>query len=427
MTNNAATKSTRRAPGPNASRPLIGWTMARVAACVDTCHDFLASVGPNGDIITSKTLAETVMAALENEDRLDERGLALRTLSAVSAVEIATYQKRAEAELVRVCGARRRSQREHLDRWVLRSLKAYGVDTDLEALDILADPGARAGAAALAAAEAFRYCNSGDLAEELGRAYDTATEVASVEAGVALADSMGIDGERLSWAVVAREGKRHIRLVLKESNTAAKAWPDRNADSLIGYAWQGLRLALRNYDPSIGMFSTYACPRIRGTIRDGIRSEHHLPKRVLTFVRKVEREREKLEQELGRHASLAEVAAALEFDLEKLSPLTRYTTPMSYEELLARPGASEPSALVSLDDDPGEVAVSRARSEDVESAMAALDEATRRVITLSVVEGIGLDKTAKLLSMSSESVREAKERGLVTLAATLAAWAPVAA
>jgi RNA polymerase sigma factor (sigma-70 family) len=400
--------------------------MVRVAACVDKCHDFLISVGPSGDVITTKTLAEEVMAALENEERLDERELCVRILTRLSARETTAYQKRAEAELVRVCAARRRSQREYLDRWVLRSLKAYGLNTDLSALDILADPGAKAGAAALAAAEALGYCGDGRLAEELGRAYDAAAEVVSVEAGVAKADSLGIDGERLSWAVVAREGKRHIRLVLKESNTAAKAWPDRNADSLIGYAWQGLRLALRNYDPAIGMFSTYACPRIRGTIRDGIRSEHHLPKRVLTFVRKVEREREKLEQGLGRHASLAEVAAALEFDLDKLSPLTRYATPMSYEELVSRPGAAEPSALVSLDDDPGEMAVLRARSEDVEAAMAALSEVTRRVITLSVVEGVGLEKTAKLLSMSVDSVRDAKEKGLATLAATLAAWAPVA-
>jgi RNA polymerase sigma factor (sigma-70 family) len=365
------------------------------------------------------------MAALESEERLDERELCIQVLTRVAAGEVLAYQKRAEAELVRVCGARRRSQREHLDRWVLRSLGAYGLDTDLSALDIVDDPGARAGAAALASAGAALHCVSGALGEELGKAYDTAREVASVAAGVAKADSLGVDGERLSWAVVAREGRRHIRLVLKESNTAAKAWPDRNADSLIGYAWQGLRLALRNYDPSIGMFSTYACPRIRGTIRDGIRSEHHLPKRVLTFVRKVERERERLEQDLGRHASLAEVAAALDFDLEKLSPLTRYTTPMSYEELVSRPGGTEPTALVSVDDDPGEVAVVHARSEDVEAALAALDEATRRVITLNVVDGIGLEKTAKLLSMSADSVREVREKGLATLATTLAAWAPV--
>jgi RNA polymerase sigma factor FliA len=233
--------------------------------------------------------------------------------------------------------------------------------------------------------------------------------------------SEGIDAERLCWAVVAVEARRHVPLVLKEANRAARNWPDRGADGLIGYAWQGLRLALYNYDPERGMFSTYACPRIRGAIRDGIRAESHLPKRLTTFVHKVERARESLTHTLGRHPSLEEVAQSLDMGYEKLNAMRHLGAPVSLNDLVDRDGAF----TVVAEEDPEAAAIEAARREDVARALDSIDQDDAGVVRLMVLEGLGVGECQLRTGMSARQLRQRRERGLAALGELLGEWAEV--
>lgn len=246
--------------------------------------------------------------------------------------------------------------------------------------------------------------------------------VLPVETAIAELNRDGIDGERVCWGVISVESRRHVPLVLKEANRAARSWPDRGADGLIGYAWQGLRLGLRNYDPSRGMFSTYACPRIRGSIRDGIRSESHLPKRLTTFVHKVERTREALCHTLGRHPSLSEVAEALDMDLDRIGGVGRLGAPISLNELAERNDA----ILGESDDDPESNALDADRRQAVELALAQLEPGDALAVRLLVLESVSVAESQARTGMSARQLRSRRDRGLEQLSGLLTEWAPVA-
>lgn len=400
--------------------------MSKAIACVATTQSFLIGADSPGHLVSLPTLASPVIDALSAPGRFDERQTTVNVLCELASSAATSYAADAEASLARLTGVPRRSSRQYIEPWVTRALRAAGIDlTDdsLPALDVIGHPAAVLATQVLSAHDLVKKATSGYLESELLGVWDSYTASPDIPSAIDLADSYGIDGERLCWAVISREGARHVLLVLKEANQAAHAWPDRTADSLLGYAWQGLRLALRNYDPERGMFSTYACPRIRGTIRDGIRSESHLPKRLTTFVRKVERTREKLRHDLGRHPTLAEVASALDLDLDRLSPIPRFATPVSYDELMARPGAAEPVALIS-DEDPAQVAQARARAEAVARAVESLPAHESEAIRLLILESLPLSEAASLTGVSPRQLRARRDRALSDLAPLLADWAP---
>lgn len=256
------------------------------------------------------------------------------------------------------------------------------------------------------------------VAREVRAAMDATERVTLDEAKSALRER-GWDAERLCWAVVGVESRRHVPLVLKEANMAARHWPDRGADSLIGYAWQGLRLALYNYDPEVAMFSTYACPRIRGAIRDGTRAESHLPKRLTTFVHKVERTRDVLTQRLGRHPTLEEVARAADIEMSRLNSLRHMGAPVSLNDIVER----DESFTVVARENPERAVLEHARAEAVAAAMLAIDPEDAHVVQLLILDGLSLSECQARTGLSGRQLRQRKERALEELSTHLAEWA----
>jgi len=416
----------RRLPGPHATQPRVGDTMVRISNCIFTTTDFLNHVAASGELPTPGAIAQLIAERISATDHFTERQVTLDVLVAVASREASLAARLAETALAQATSTTRRRATARLDTWVVKALKNANINTspdDLEALNLLANPTAQLAARLLAAEAAAHQATNGYLLEELEDVYDSVVHPHTPTTAIAALVERGIDGESLCWAVVSRESRRHILLVMKEANRAARSYNDLSAEHLIGYAYQGLRLALRNYDPARGMFSTYACPRIRGTIRDGIRSESHLPKRLITFVRKVERTREQLSQNLGRHPTLAEVAGALDVDLDKIARVTTYATPASYDELLMRPGFHEPAALVD-DADPLDASERLARRGAIDQALAKLplDEAT--AVRLLVLEEMPVSEAEELSGLPARQLRAARSRGLEALASLLSEWAP---
>lgn len=233
----------------------------------------------------------------------------------------------------------------------------------------------------------------------------------------------GLDGEELIWAVIGFEAQNHIKLIWHETHKIVRRHPDRSPEDLFGWGWLGLRTALRAYDPALGFrFATYACQRISGAIRDGIRSEQPLPKRLTTFARKVSRIEEELVGELGRSPTLEEVALRLHEKVDtlrilpRLIPAAPLEDPNSSTSTTSWPSTPEEA-------DPAEIVVQHARADDVRRAIAALPAEEATVVNLLYFEGLSIPQIAARMSITPRQVRSRMNRAHEQLVLPLSCWA----
>src|SRR5690349_3049238 len=88
---------------------------------------------------------------------------------------------------------------------------------------------------------------------------------------------------------------------------------------LISYGLVGLIGAIERFEPERGIkFETFAMTRIRGSIIDELRSLDWVPRSVRSRAREIETAQAKLEHELQRAPTEAELAARLEISEEEL-------------------------------------------------------------------------------------------------------------
>lgn len=259
----------------------------------------------------------------------------------------------------------------------------------------------------------------------LAGVYDATTSAGTIDDTIAEVVSAGLDGELITWEVITRESTKHEGLIHKECNKLARTLPDQTPEDLKGYGWAGLRVALRNFDPSLGYaFSTYACPRINGTIRDGVRAESPIPKRLTTFVRKVSNAEEQLTHQLGRSPSWAEIAEFIDEKKETMERLLpRLTAAASLEELSNPWGekTQEPPCLIDPSD-PEEEALTNLRNQALRDAVAALPEEERLAVDLLMLQEMPVNEAARQLGLEPRQLRARKNRGLRALAPVMAAW-----
>lgn len=109
---------------------------------------------------------------------------------------------------------------------------------------------------------------------------------------------------------------RHLPLVKFVARKMSTNLPDNvERDDLISWGALGLLDAIEKFNPELGhAFSTYAVPRIRGEILDGLQKMEWAPKQVTGKVRLMRRVREKLTLELNRLPSPEEIAEAMGCD-----------------------------------------------------------------------------------------------------------------
>jgi RNA polymerase sigma factor (sigma-70 family) len=232
------------------------------------------------------------------------------------------------------------------------------------------------------------------------------------------------DASALSWSVIGFESQRHINLVWHQANKLERVYPDRDASDLLALGWIGLRTALRLYDPSLGFsFSTYACTRITGAIRDGVRAENPVPKRLGTFSRKVAAAEEALAHGLGRAPTLAEVAEHLGVHLDELKILPRLQSAASIDEMetIAGERGSSPSWLID-DSDPADTALSILRRDAVDAALATLHPDDAAAVRLLVMEGMRPAEAQEITGEAPRRLRLRRERALAALREQLLGW-----
>lgn len=272
----------------------------------------------------------------------------------------------------------------------------------------------------------WRRISRKDVEQALKVACAQTEEPSSIDAVVAQATEQGFDGEYVVSEIIIRETHRHTGLLHKEISKLRGSLPEVDPADLMGFAWRGLRVALRQYDPSRGFtFSTFACPKINGAIRDGIRSEHHLPKRLTTYARKLSSAEEHLTQALARTPTFADIAAYLDEASTSLELTTRLAAPASLEEMAESfgDGERELSCLVDTSN-PEDHAVISSRRESVKEALEGLDPDARELIVMLFFDETTLTAAAGKLGVDVRTARAMRDSAMNSLRLDLAAWSP---
>lgn len=185
----------------------------------------------------------------------------------------------------------------------------------------------------------------------------------------------------------------------------------------------GLLKAIDRFDPSLGHpFVTYAAPTVIGELKRYLRDTGwavRVPRRAQELNNAVSAAREDLGQELGRSATVAEIAARLDVPAEAVAETldvarARSSTPLdSSPEGLDRLGALG----VVADEDPGfERAENRAL---LDAALAELTEQERRVVALRFAEGKTQSEIGKVIGVSQMQVSRLLSRSLAKMRGTL--------
>jgi len=165
--------------------------------------------------------------------------------------------------------------------------------------------------------------------------------------------------------------------------------------------WSAGALALleagRRYDPARGAsFATFAEHRVRGAMIDELRSMDHLPRRLRNRTDDMAKAKRKLEEVLGREATVDEIAKELELDIDEVAGIALLMEPHLPLDSVLHRMTSEDDSDASLE-----------RAETVRRltrAIETLPERLRMVLALHYDEDLTYREIAKLLQVSEPRV-----------------------
>jgi RNA polymerase sigma factor FliA len=183
----------------------------------------------------------------------------------------------------------------------------------------------------------------------------------------------------------------------------------------------GLMNAIDKFDPANGAkFETYAIPRIRGAILDGLRALDWVPRSVRSRSRSVQDAIALLEHQLGRTPTDEEISAELKISVEEL------------EKWLAdiAAGSVGPLDHVAMDNTAAEadaqIQPGRAMEEgELRAAMRAeisrLPEREQAILILYYEDGLTLSEIGEALGVTESRISQIHAKAVLQLRSRLAA------
>jgi RNA polymerase sigma factor FliA len=198
---------------------------------------------------------------------------------------------------------------------------------------------------------------------------------------------------------------------------------------LVSYGMFGLIDAINKFEPARGnKFETYAMSRIRGSIIDELRSIDWVPRSLRAKARAVEKAYTKLEHELLRTPSDAEVAEELgttEEELQNVFTQISFFGLVALEETVSV--GAERSESVTLGDtipDPGLGPVGAFEVQETKQILAQalnrLPEREKIVLTLYYYEGLTLGEIGGILGITESRVCQIHTKAVIQLRSKLA-------
>jgi RNA polymerase sigma factor for flagellar operon FliA len=180
-------------------------------------------------------------------------------------------------------------------------------------------------------------------------------------------------------------------------------------DDLVSDGVLGLMDAIERFEPARGLsFQTFAVPRIRGAIIDGMRSMDFVPRSVRDKLRLVLRAQKALELRLGRAPEDTEIAKEAGIPVQQLRDLSRQAS-------------SNHANLDDFDlaDELSQAADHRVEQGDVNaSLMRVVDQLADRdqvIIALYYFEGLTLAEIGLVLGVTESRISQVHRRATITL------------
>jgi RNA polymerase sigma factor for flagellar operon FliA len=198
---------------------------------------------------------------------------------------------------------------------------------------------------------------------------------------------------------------------------------------LISYGLVGLIGAIERFEPERGIkFETFAMTRIRGAIIDELRSLDWVPRSVRSRAREIETAQAKLEHELQRAPTEAELAAKLNMTEEELqSALLEIANSSVYalDELwtVSDSSGDQVSLLDTIADesaaDPQEALASTEVKDLLTEAISGLPEREQLVVALYYYENLTLREIGEVLGVTESRVSQLHTKAVMRLKSSL--------
>lgn len=219
--------------------------------------------------------------------------------------------------------------------------------------------------------------------------------------------------------------KQHVGLVHHVARQLSRRLHDKvELSELVSAGAIGLMQAAASYEPARGLtFSTYAVPRIRGSILDELRRHDYMSRGARRKARALTTARESLTGRLGREPKSKEIAAELNLTLEILR---------EWELDVASAGELSldvaPRALADDGDATTASAIPDDRTPSVEErlgheeriallgiAIRSLRQQEQTVLALYFYEELTLQEIAKVLGLSASRISQIRGEALAKL------------
>ena len=238
---------------------------------------------------------------------------------------------------------------------------------------------------------------------------------------------------RVSGDLVERERllDEHLGLVHHVARQVSRTLTvDVEFDELVSAGTMGLMNALDNFDATRGLaFSTFAAPRIRGSILDELRRQDHVSRSVRRRTREIGAARESLMRVLKRAPRDREVAEHMGVDMEtfwRWSGDVEGTVLVPLDERSGgddRDGRALAPAEFLAGETHRDIEDRLNLGEEVEilrDAILRLKEQERIVLTLYYYEELKLHEIAAILELTESRVSQVRSKALARLRGEMA-------
>lgn len=183
----------------------------------------------------------------------------------------------------------------------------------------------------------------------------------------------------------------------------------------------GLMNAIDKFDPGNGAkFETYAIPRIRGAILDGLRALDWVPRSVRSRSRSVQDAIALLENQLGRTPTDEEISAELKISVEELEKWLSDIAAGSVgplDHVAMDNTAAEANAQIQ----PGRAMEEGELREAMRSEISKLPEREQAILILYYEDGLTLSEIGDALGVTESRISQIHTKAVLQLRSRLAA------
>ncbi|WP_309723495.1 FliA/WhiG family RNA polymerase sigma factor [Armatimonas sp.] len=199
------------------------------------------------------------------------------------------------------------------------------------------------------------------------------------------------------------------------------AWGCVNKEDLLSYAVLGLIDAIDRYDPTLQTsFEAFASPRIRGAVLDALRRLDWVPRSLRASESQLRQVFGRMESQLGRPPTNAEVADFMgvsEEDLDGMLSDVARTSLVSLDDLVAGMDSSPLAdiALGSEDDDPYRDTERMEAKDRLAGAIAALPDREKQIVSLYYFQEMTFKEIGLILGVTEQRISQIHARAMLRM------------